>query len=295
MKIFEKIKSHKVLISDGAWGTFLHSLGLQPGECPELWNLTNPDKVYFIAKSYIEAGADIIETNSFGANRFKLQNFGLEDKVEEINLAAAQISRKAAGDEKLVIGSIGPTGKMLFMGEVTEEELFDAFFIQANSLVKGGVDALVIETMTDIEEAIVAINAAKKVANIEVICTMTFEKNVDGKYRTIMGVTPSEMTVKAIEAGADIIGANCGNGIADMIEIVKEIREVNKEIPVLIHANAGVPIYSDGKTIFPETPSFMASKIPELIASGVNIVGGCCGTTPQHIKAFKEKLQEILK
>lgn len=295
MKIFEKIKSNKILISDGAWGTFLHSLGLKPGECPELWNLTNPDKVYFIAQSYIEAGADIIETNSFGANRFKLQNFGLEDKVEEINLAAAQISRKAAGDEKLVIGSIGPTGKMLFMGEVTEEELFDAFFIQANSLVRGGVDALVIETMTDIEEAIIAINAAKKVANVEVICTMTFEKNLDGKYRTIMGVTPSEMTVKAIEAGADIIGANCGNGIADMIEIVKEIREVNKEIPVLIHANAGVPIYSDGRTIFPETPSFMASKMPELIASGVNIVGGCCGTTPQHIKAFKEKLQEILK
>jgi len=295
MKIFEKIKSNKILISDGAWGTFLHSLGLQPGECPELWNLTNPDKVYFIAKSYIEAGADIIETNSFGANRFKLQNFGLEDKVEEINLAAAQISRKAAGDDKLVIGSIGPTGKMLFMGEVTEEELFDAFFIQSNSLIKGGVDALVIETMTDIEEAIIAINAAKKVANVEVICTMTFEKNADGKYRTIMGVTPSEMTVKAIEAGADIIGANCGNGIADMIEIVKEIREVNKEIPVLIHANAGMPIYSDGKTIFPETPSFMASKIPELIAYGVNIVGGCCGTTPQHIKAFREKLQEILK
>lgn len=295
MKIFEKIKSNKILISDGAWGTFLHSLGLKPGECPELWNLTNPDKVYFIAQSYIEAGADIIETNSFGANRFKLQNFGLEDKVEEINLAAAQISRKAAGDEKLVIGSIGPTGKMLFMGEVTEEELFDAFFIQANSLVRGGVDALVIETMTDIEEAIIAINAAKKAANVEIICTMTFEKNLDGKYRTIMGVTPSEMTVRAIEAGADIIGANCGNGIADMIEIVKEIREVNKEIPVLIHANAGVPIYSDGRTIFPETPSFMASKMPELIASGVNIVGGCCGTTPQHIKAFKEKLQEILK
>jgi len=294
-EIKEKLKKHKILISDGAWGTFLHSLGLQAGECPELWNLTHPDKVFIIAKSYIEAGSDIIETNSFGANKFKLQNFGLVDKVEEINIAAAQISRTAAGNDKIVIGSVGPTGKMLFMGEINEEDLFDAYRCQISALISGGVDAIVIETMTDIEEAIIAIKAAKTITDKEVICTMTFEKNVDGKYRTIMGVTPSEMVIRTLDAGVDIVGANCGNGIEDMISIVKEIREINKEIPVLVHANAGIPIYSDGKTLFPETPEFMASKLIDLVDAGANIIGGCCGTNPEHIRAFREKLFQILK
>ncbi len=288
MKIVEKLKSNKLLISDGAWGTFLYELGLTAGECPEYWNIKYPEKVFKIAKSYIEAGSDVIETNSFGANRIKLSKFGLEEKVEELNIAAAEISRRAAGNDKLVIGSIGPTGKMLFMGEISEDELFEIYYQQTKALIKGGVNAIIIETMSDINEAIIAIKASKSAANIEVICTMTFEKNVDNNYRTIMGVTPEEMVEKCIEAGVDIIGANCGNGIEDMIPITQKIRSINSNIPIIIHANAGIPEYIDGKTAYPQSPSYMASWIPELIKCGANIIGGCCGTTPEHIKAFKK-------
>ena len=151
--IAEKIKEGKILVSDGAWGTFLQQKGLQPGECPELWNLEHPDKVLDIAQSYIDAGADMIETNSFGGSKFKLDLYGLGDKVYEINKAAAEISRKAAGPNKHVLGSIGPSGKMIVMGDVTYEEFYEAFKIQAKALADGGADALVIETMTDNDEA----------------------------------------------------------------------------------------------------------------------------------------------
>ena len=157
LTLSELVKTGRTLISDGAWGTFLQAKGLQPGECPELWNLTHPEAVLDIAESYIKAGADTIETNSFGGNRFKLMSFGLEEQVYEINKKAAEISRQAAGDDKYVLGSIGPTGKLLMMGDVSEEELYDAFKEQAVALYEGGADALVIETMTDIEEATIAV------------------------------------------------------------------------------------------------------------------------------------------
>lgn len=272
-----------VLVSDGAWGTFLQKKGLQGGECPELWNLERPDDVFEIAKSYIDAGADMIETNSFGGTRFKLANYGLADKVYEINKAAAEISRRAAGPNKIVIGSVGPTGKLLMMEEVTEEELYEAFKNQSIALETGGVDALVIETMTDLEEARIAVKAAKENTSCEVICTMTFDKTISGEFRTMMGISPTEMVQTLIDAGATVIGANCGNGIADMIGIVKEIRQTNACIPILIHANAGMPQYHDGETVFPETPTDMASMVKEIVAAGANIIGGCCGTTPDHI------------
>lgn len=290
--ISQLVSSGKVLVSDGAWGTFLQAKGLQPGECPELWNVDHPEAVLDIAKSYIEAGADIIETNSFGGNRFKLSKFGLENRVSEINTKASEISREAAGPDKYVIASIGPTGKILMMGDVTEEELYETFKEQSIALYKGGADGLAIETMSDLDEARIAVRAARENTPCEVICTMTFERTVTGEYRSMMGVSPAEMVNILLEAGAHIIGANCGNGVEGMINITKEIRSVNKTIPILIHANAGLPKYENGETVFPESPEMMASFIPELVKAGANIIGGCCGTTPAHIRHIAQAVKK---
>jgi 5-methyltetrahydrofolate--homocysteine methyltransferase len=292
-KIVSELKKGRVLVSDGAWGTFLQQKGLKPGECPEEWNISRPDDVLDIARSYFEAGSDMVETNSFGGSRFKLAKFGFEDKVFAFNKAAAEISRKAAGPDRFVLGSVGPTGKLLLMEEVTEEELYEAFKEQSMALEAGGVNAIMIETMTDLEEARIAVKAAKENTGCEVFCTMTFEKIIGGGYRTMMGISPSEMAATLVEAGADLIGTNCGNGIEDMIGMVKEIRQVNSSIPVLVHANAGMPRYEDGKTTFPESPDDMAFRVKEIIEAGANIVGGCCGTTPDHICKVREVVKSL--
>ena len=289
-KITDILKTGKILVSDGAWGTFLFKKGLNVGECPDEWSLSHFDVVKSIAQSYIDAGSDMVQTNSFGANRFKLQYFGLEDKLSEINESAARASREAAGDERYVIASIGPTGKMLLMGDVTEDEFYDCFREQAIALEKGGADAICIETMADVDEAVQAIKAAKENTKLEVIATFTFDKTMQGEYRTMMGLSPTEAISKALEAGADIIGTNCGNGIERMIDIVKEIRENFPNAYILVHANAGLPVNVDGKDTYPETPDIMAWYIPALLKAGVNIIGGCCGTTPEHIKAIKKSV-----
>jgi 5-methyltetrahydrofolate--homocysteine methyltransferase len=285
------LKDGKILLSDGAWGTLLHQRGLQPGECPELWNITHREDVFAIAKSYIDAGADIILTNSFGGHPFKLSHYGLQDRVAELNEAAAVISREAAGPDHFVLGSVGPTGVILMMGEVSESALYDGFCIQAESLKKGGVDAICVETMSAIDEASLAIRAARESTGLEVVCTFTFETMLTGEYRTMMGVSPAEMVQAVKEAGAVIIGTNCGNGFDQMIDIVKEIRKADPSTPILVHANAGKPIFREGETIFPETPEMMAAKVQSLIESGANIIGGCCGTTPAHIRALANKIK----
>lgn len=292
-KIADAVKSGRVLVSDGAWGTFLQKKGMKPGECPELWCVEHPDAVYDIAKSYIDAGADMIESDSFGGTSYKLEHFGLGSRVGEINEAAAHLSKKAAGADHWVIASIGPTGKMLVMGDVTEDELYASYKEQAVALAKGGADAVCIETMSATDEACIAIKAVKENTKLEVICTYTFELNTKGEYRTMMGVSPEVAVTESVAAGADVVGTNCGNGIERMIEIVREMRQANATVPILVHANAGLPKNVNGVDIFPETPEEMASRVVELVAVGANVIGGCCGSTPAHISAIKQAVGKL--
>jgi 5-methyltetrahydrofolate--homocysteine methyltransferase len=290
--ILAAVQTGRILVSDGAWGTFLQQKGLKPGECPELWCVERRAGVLDVARSYVEAGADMIESNSFGGSRFKLEHYGLGDRTEEINEAAARISREAAGAAKWVIASIGPTGKMLVADEVTELELYAAFKEQAMALATGGADAVCIETMSAADEAAIAIRAARENTNCEVICTFTFQRGAKG-YRTMMGVSPAQAAEAAVEAGAQIIGPNCGNGMEQMIEIVKEMRAAAETTPILVHANAGLPKHVNGVDVFPESPEEMAGRVKAVVEAGASIVGGCCGTTPAHIRAIRNAVDAL--
>ncbi len=290
-RIVQRVKSGELLLSDGAWGTFLQKKGLKPGECPELWSVERRSDVLDVARSYVEAGCDMIETNSFGGTRFKLEYFGLGERVVELNRAAAGISREAAGSDRHVIASVGPTGKMLLMEDVTEGELFTAFQEQVNALAAGGADAVCIETMSALDEAGLAIRAAKEQGSLEIICTFTFQRTADGGYHTMMGVTPAEAARLAVESGAHIVGANCGQGMEQMVEIVKAMRLAVPGVPIMVQANAGLPKNVNGVDFFPEAPNDTAGWIPTVIEAGASIVGGCCGTTPEHIRAIGKALK----
>lgn len=285
--LLERIAQGEVLISDGAMGTFLHAKGLGAGECPESWCVSHPDVVKGIAEAYIAAGADIVETNSFGGSAFKLKMYGLGDRVGEFNRAAAALAKEAMGGRGYVAASVGPTGHIVEEegGDVTAAQLYEAFKEQVMALAQGGADAICVETMSSLREAVEAVRAAKENTTLPVICTFTFEPGVKG-FRTMMGLRPDRAAREAAAAGADVVGANCGNGIVNMIEIARGMRAAMPGAPILVHANAGAPVVEDGKAVFKETPEFMAERIGELIAAGVNIVGGCCGTTPEHIAAM---------
>lgn len=289
--ICEDIRRRGVLVSDGAWGTFLAQRGWNPSEAPEVWNMTHPEVVEAIASSYIEAGSDIISTNSFGGSRIKLDAYELGSRTAEINEAAATISRKVAGPTKHVAASIGPTGKFLMMGDVSEEEMSEAFAIQLQALEQGGADACCIETQSDLDEARLAIKAAKDHTRLEVICTFTYNRGADGAYRTMMGVSPELMVEMALASGADIIGTNCSQGVEDMVSIVSELRRAAGAIPILVQPNAGMPELIDGEARYPDSAEKMASFVPALIEAGANIIGGCCGTGPAHIRALVSKVQ----
>ncbi len=291
--IKDLLQKKKILVSDGAWGTFLIAKGLKPGECPEVWNLERPDDVQTIPAAYFKAGADMVLTNSFGASPFKLEHFGLADKTFEINKAAAEISKRAAGVDQLVLGSVGPTGVILMMGQVSPDELYDGFAKQVTGLAAGGVDAICIETMSALDEAEHALKAVRENTDLEVVTTFTFEETVDGDFRTMMGVAPEDMIGALSAYNIDVIGTNCGNGMKQMLGIVERIKKAAPDTPILVHANAGKPVIDDaGKTVFPESPQEMAGLVTPILKAGASIVGGCCGTTPEHINQIRKVVEQ---
>lgn len=285
--ILERVAAGEVLISDGAMGTFLQAHGLVAGECPEAWCSSHPDVVRGIARAYVDAGSDIIETNSFGGTHYKLREYGLADQVSAFNRQAAALAREVIGTKGYVAASVGPTGKIVEDegGDVSEEDLYRAFVEQVVALADGGADAVCIETMSSITETVQAIKATKDHTRLLVIATLTFAPGARG-YRTMMGVDPARAAEEAVAAGADIVGANCGTGIAHMIEVVATMRATVPHVPILVHPNAGMPVLEGGKTVFKETPADMAARVPAILAAGANILGGCCGTTPAHIAAI---------
>lgn len=291
-RLEKRLESGEVLVVDGAMGTFLQALGLQPGECPELWCLTHPDEVRSIHRRYREAGSDVVECNSFGGSRYKLRHYGLESRVAEINRAAASLAREVAGDTQHVLGSIGPTGEFMEpYGDETEAAFFDAFAEQARALEEGGADAVIVETMTAIEECCAAIRAVRACTGMTVIASFTFDPQLQGGYASMMGVHPAQFAVAAAEAGAHIVGSNCGLGPDPMIHIVRELRGSVPTLPLLAMPNAGMPELVDGKTVFRETPEMMAQKCIGLHKAGASLIGGCCGTTPAHIAAIAKALR----
>lgn len=275
----------KVTIADGAWGTEMDKLGCPPGFCREEWNISKPDLVEQVACAYVAAGAQIILTNTFGGNRFILKRHGRADEVVAYNRAGAEISKRAAGSNARVFGSIGPSGAMIMMGEATEEELFDAFKTQAIALAEGGVDALVVETMSDLAEATAAVRAAKTTGLMVVAC-MTYDSGKE-RTQTMMGVSPEQAAEGLSEAGADILGCNCGIGIDNYIKVAAKYRAVTDK-PIWVKANAGMPEIKDGKAVYTMQPDVFAEKVKDLVAAGANIVGGCCGTSPEFIATMSK-------
>ena len=290
MNRFLETLQYRVLILDGAMGTMLQARGLEPGGCPELMNLEKPEVVASVHRDYAQAGAQIIVTNTFGGTRSKLEHYGLEDKVYEINVQAAKLARSALNDpaNDFVAGSIGPTGRFVEpVGDASFDEMVDIYAEQVKALVAGGVDLLTCETFLDIRELKAAVMACREYSDLPVMAMMTFD---DGG-RTVLGTPPAAAAVMLEGLNVDVVGTNCGLGIDGMYEILAEMRAVCS-CPLIAQANAGLPILKDGETIFPATPLEMTSHHDHLIKLGVRVLGGCCGTTPEHIRVMRQAMDE---
>lgn len=285
-----KLLQHSPVILDGAWGTQLQERGLQPGACPELWNLDRPEDVGAVAASYVAAGSQIILTNTFGGNRIRLAEFGAENQAGQINRTGVQLSKQAAGQQALVFASVGPSGKLLCAGEVEEEDLLQAFSDQVKTLADAGADGLVIETMGEIEEAVLATRAAAATGLPAIPC-MVFDCGADHD-RTMMGTTPEAAAELLLEAGAALLGSNCGNGIEGYVGICERLHQASGR-PVWMKPNAGLPHLDNGRILYHTQPEDFAGAAPGLVAAGAGLIGGCCGTAPAHIHALALRLRGV--
>ncbi len=279
----------KTVIFDGAMGTMLMAAGLKAGETPELWNIEKPSLVTEIHRKYYEAGSDVVHTNTFGGNAIKLADRGLSDRMEAINVEAAKLAREACPAGKFVAGDVGPTGKLIKpLGDLVIEEAEEAFFRQAQALLKGGVDLISIETMFSLEEALAGLRAAKRLGEAPVIAALTFNRTKKGFF-TMMGEGVNQ-AVSAFEgAGADVIATNCSLGSRDMIDLTKELRAATRK-PILVQPNAGKPLTQKGVTSYLQTPVEFAQDGKEIRNSGADMIGGCCGTSPEFIRALVQTL-----
>jgi len=288
--ILIRLQRGEIITGDGALGTMLMRRGFKHGEAPELFNVEKPQIIEEIAGLYLDAGAEIIETNTFGASPLRLEQFLLGNRMEELNRAAVEAVRRVVGKKAYIAGSVGPSGRNFEpLGDAEPEQIFDNFAAQIRILVEAGVDIICIETMMDTTEAVLAVKAARAVsAEIPIIATMTFNKTPHGFFTLFRNsVKDAADTLK--EAGADIIGSNCGDGMESMVCIAREFRQYTK-LPLIIQGNAGLPTNGENGLVYPGTPEYMAEKTDELLDIGVQIIGGCCGTTPEHIRAIRSTI-----
>jgi len=287
--LLDRLRAGEILVGDGAIGSMLIAHGLEPGQCPDLITLEEPDVIATIGREYLEAGAELLTTNTFGASPAKLADYGLDDRAEEINRNAVAILREVAAGEAYVSASCGPSGRILEpYGDTSEEELYASFERQMSAVTDA--DVICVETMSDLREAALAVRAAKAMQpDKPVMATMTFDETPRGFF-TIMGTSITDAIAGLLEAGADVVGSNCGNGLEKMIEITGEFRAATSS-PVLIQSNAGQPVLVKGAVHYQEGPDFFAEHTPDMIAAGTSIIGGCCGTTPDHIRAVRKVIQ----
>jgi 5-methyltetrahydrofolate--homocysteine methyltransferase len=285
---FIELLHTSTLVADGAMGTMLQKYGLLAGDCPEEWNLLHPEIVQSIHQQYFDAGADLVETNTFGANRFRLGIHGYGNRVKELNRRAAELACAVRPAGKFIAGSVGPTGELLEpLGTLTFIQLVDAFYEQMSALQAGGVDLIIIETLADLQEAGAALQAVKSLTPVlPVAVTMTFDRGTTG-FKTMMGTSPLQMVSALAEAGVDLIGANCGLGLEEMIDLMTEIRG-HYSAALIAQANAGLPRWDGQKNIYSETPAQRGQGALKLLKLKVNVIGGCCGTTPEHIRAIRQ-------
>ncbi len=282
----------KVRVTDGVYGTELQKACLVAGGCPELLNVDNAAAVEAVARGYVEAAADVIMTNTLGANRFMLGAYGAGERAAELAEAGAAIARRAAeGTDTKVFGSFGPTGKIVMTGEVPPEDMVAAFAETAGGLTRGGAEAIVLETFNELAEAEIAFNAVKSVCDLPVVVSMAFAYGPE-KSATMMGETPGQLVAMAEANGAAAVGANCGVGPDAYVRVAAMLREAT-DLPVWIKPNAGLPVLTDGKTTFPMGPDEFASFVPALVAAGANFIGGCCGTGPEHILAIRKAVDQL--
>jgi len=281
------LAERRLVVGDGAMGTRLMERGLAAGECAELWNVDRPQEVEAIHRSYVEAGSDFVLTNTFGGNRVALGRHGLDERLGEINAAAADAARAAAGRKALVVGDLGPTGGMLEpLGDLSITEVHATYREQTEALAAAGVDGFIAETFDALEELRVALEAARSACNLPLIASARFRREPSGRYRTMMGDEPERLVQIASETGCAAVGTNCGSALIDMVDLARRLADMT-DLPVIVQPNAGAPELVNGNTIYRETPAGFARYLPDVYETGVRIIGGCCGTTVEHIGAIR--------